>query len=322
MKNTKRYSAEDFKINQLEEKMQLIHANKFETIITLIGCLSTVVWTFMILILSNTNIGILPSIFQPLSICVPILLGTATTILLNKDNMKNYKKSFSCKNSKEKLEEYNRCEIEKETLKSINKIKNGVCNITKVNETHELIDYILKEQSKKIEVSVTKKVISKNFNVVRCRANKYGSLISHILIISMISTLCYNAPLILNMIQLSSKSTLFSLIMPFLISGIGVGSYIIKRNKDYKSIFNKLNNELGDNGIPEYNDYNEDFEIELENVLRETNLMLKERYYEYYKEMLGKSKKYKGKMNIKYEPINEDFEKQDEGKKIYVKKLY
>ena len=68
-----------------------------------------------------------------------------------------------------------------------------------------------------------------------------------------------------------------SLFTPLIIGTMGASGYMIKRNKDYMKAFNNLNNELGENSLP--NKINEAYEeqqyidFQIENKIREISIV-------------------------------------------------
>lgn len=329
MKNIKElYNKNIYEIDKLTEKIKLVNANKFDTTISTISCFSFVFYAIISVVFAYIckNLGPLPNIFGLLLIGTPVLLGTAlTNLLVKKYKVKQRFRSFSnSKNSKEKIEELTQYEIEKEKLISLNRILNNIHNVSSVNNNIEQAYMILSSASQNIDSLCVKKVLSKNFYFIR---DKFESIIK-------ISSACAFTPLILmaicivpqslNIVNVLPLPTLLNyIILSSVLGEISVITYYIKKNNDYKQVFEKMNNELGHEFISKYKEKNENFEQDLEKLIEETSISLNKDCDKDYIETKEKISEYIKHINNTYEPINqESIERQDEGKKPYVKRLH
>ena len=85
----------------------------------------------------------------------------------------------------------------------------------------------------------------------------------------------YDMPVIyLNQLEnIQFQASFFEIFAPLIIGSLACGSYCAKKINDYTSVFKTINNQLGDNAISEFRDYEEDRQIDknLENIIKDTS---------------------------------------------------
>ena len=112
----------------------------------------------------------------------------------------------------------------------------------------------IKEQYDKLDILTTQKVLHDNFWRIRSKSQKGTDILAATMIASMFAMFFTGFPLIMvrdAITYSSSFASLASIFAPFVVGGIGASGYMIKRNKDHKKVFNKLNSQLGENALEE-----------------------------------------------------------------------
>ncbi len=295
------------KIARLDEKIYIMQRNAFEGRLTISLGLSVISWVVtMFLLPMIINSGIIPIHFiAPLSIAVPALIGIiGETLLFKGQGIKKRIAAFSKSISqKEIIEETVKYEIEREKLKSSNKVLKRVCthleakqnvlnsisneynimekesdSIEKLKLNIEKYNEILAQKKRDIDTIATKKVLKERFGSIREKSQN--------IILSIFAggglMLAYDLPLVAinefgNNIRL--QSSILGMLAPF---GIGVcvcGGYLFKRAKDYAYAFRNINKELEHEALSETtndserkmdNNNIECFDIALENAINDT----------------------------------------------------
>lgn len=296
----KEYNENCTNINELNEKIRTIKANNFETKLTRTFAFSMIPWAATVLLSpAIINLGIIPiNLISLLSIGVPTLIGITGEMLLTKKlKYKEKLESFSeSKSQNEIIEESTRYEIEREKLRSSNKVlkkafdnlepeqylfnslsENDSKSFEKLNI--ENIDEILEKNKKEIDIITTKKFLKEKFWRIRDRFQKVIDFI----VISILGGIgfmtLYNTPTIAinlrNSIQL--QTSILGIILPLGIGGLVCGGYYLKRIKDYTYAFRNVNQELGQEALSDseiinkiYNNDIENLDIELENLINDT----------------------------------------------------
>ena len=296
----KEYNENCTNINELNEKIRTIKANDLETKLTRAFAFSMIPWVATVLLSpAIINLGIIPiNLISLLSIGVPTLIGITGEMLLTKKlKYKEKLESFSeSKSQNEIIEESTRYEIEREKLRSSNKVlkkafdnlepeqylfnslsKNDSKSFEKLNI--ENIDEILEKNKKEIDIITTKKFLKEKFWRIRDRFQKVIDFI----VISILGGIgfmtLYNTPTIAinlrNSIQL--QTSILGIILPLGIGGLVCGGYYLKRIKDYTYAFRNVNQELGQEALSDseiinkiYNNDIENLDIELENLINDT----------------------------------------------------
>lgn len=205
------------------------------------------------------------------------------------------------KTQKERIEESTKYEIEKEKLKSANKILkkiyddlsenenliNSLSTSYNINEkdvderTKEEIDdsikdikNILKKKQQEVDIATTKRFLKEKFWKVRDKYQKIFNILMFGMVGGAIFMFFYDMPIMyLNQLEnMQSQVSLLEALAPAIIGGLACGGYCIKRINDYTSVFKTINNELGDNAISEFRDNEKEkqFDKDLENVIRDT----------------------------------------------------
>lgn len=296
----KEYNENCTNINELNEKIRTIKANDLETKLTRAFAFSMIPWVATVLLSpAIINLGIIPiNLISLLSIGVPTLIGITGEMLLTKKlKYKEKLESFSeSKSQNEIIEESTRYEIEREKLRSSNKVlkkafdnlepeqylfnslsENDSKSFEKLNI--ENIDEILEKNKKEIDIITTKKFLKEKFWRIRDRFQKVIDFI----VISILGGIgfmtLYNTPTIAinlrNSIQL--QTSILGIILPLGIGGLVCGGYYLKRIKDYTYAFRNVNQELGQEALSDseiinkiYNNDIENLDIELENLINDT----------------------------------------------------
>lgn len=268
------------KFNRFERKLGYIGAYAFLSYLPLMAGLLLTIRYGDISFLSN----LAPGITLPIgTIVIPSIIGIAVNKIVDKKyNIKNRLKEFSsAKNEAEKIEEEikNLIEIEKTSnrnnaiSKSINCIKENCSILDKFSSKYDIkekedvsenVDADIKELSqnlkckeKELDILCTKKVLANSFHQIRIKTKIFDTLV-YSMVGGLMLALSTAAPTLalnnIGKIQISSFSPLF----PFFIGyGASVG-FFLKRNNDYKKVFNRFNSELGFDRLSNYldNEYN------------------------------------------------------------------
>lgn len=211
------------------------------------------------------------------------------------------RKFSKAKNQKEKIEESTRYEIEKEKLKNINKILKKNYNdllanenlINSLSESYNIteknidertkeevannienINNILQKKQQELDIATTKSVLIEKFWRVRNKFNIFFDVIGIGMLGALLCTLLYGMPIVyINELENIQNSTgLFSVLAPAIIGNLVCGGYCVKRISHHTSAFKTINNELGDNTLPEFSNYEKDKQIDkdLKNAINET----------------------------------------------------
>lgn len=299
------YNENCSKIDDLNEKIRALNANDFETKANCVMGFSILPWIASILVMPGIiKSGIIPlNLVQPLFVGIPALIGiTAEELFTRKSNCRERLRKFSnSKTQKEKIEESTKYEIEKEKLRSANKILKKIYddllanenlinshsisyNITEkdvdertkeeIDDSIKNINNILQKKQQEVDVATTKNVLKEKFWKVRDKFNRFSDILTFGMIGGMMFML-YNMPIMMYLNQLENiqfQTSFLGALAPAIIGGIVCGCYGIKRRNNFTSAFKTINNELGDNAISEFNDYEKEKQIDknLENIIRDT----------------------------------------------------
>lgn len=197
-----------------------------------------------------------------------------------KNKIKERMKSFSTANTQsEKIQEEVKYTIEMEKTKNRNKAIQQTLNMLRTNQSainslskkYDIYGKKLlqtEEETKKnvgefsklldnkyaeLDILTTKKVLNEKFRIVRSKTQRIADFIITGLIGITYTLIYLGFPIILTSIstrKYMQSTRLMYLFVPLIASFIGVGGYMVKRQKDYMKVFNNLNNELGVNALP------------------------------------------------------------------------
>lgn len=135
-------------------------------------------------------------------------------------------------------------------------------------KVNELSDF-LKEQYNELDILITQKVLHDNFWKIRSKMQKRKDLILASIIagiIPIISIITY-LPVMEKIAYSTSFTNFATFFIPAIASSIGVSGYMIKRNKDKRTVFNNFNLQLGENSLVDMYKKIEDIQNEKEKIM-------------------------------------------------------
>ena len=206
-------------------------------------------------------------------------IGTVGNEMLDRKlKVKEKFNEFSnAKTQYEKLEEEIKYTIESEKAKNRNKVVKEAMNLLiskqiifdslsnkynffnennshTIEESKEIVDKLsknLKDRVNELDVLSTKKVLHEKFLSVRMKYKQVIDIMVPGLLSGLLLMLMVNFPFIIARV---SETVIYGSIAPVLapmaVGITGVSGYMVKKNKDYKRLFDKLNNDLGENALP------------------------------------------------------------------------
>ena len=293
------------KIDDLSKKIRALNENDLETRATGVMVFSILPWIASILVMPVIiKSGIISlNLVQPLFVGVPILIGIIAEELFNRKSKccERLKKFSNSKTQKEKIEESTKYEIEKKKLRSANKIlkknyddlsenenlinslstsyniiERDVDERTKeeIDDSIKNINNILQKKQQEVDVAATKSVLKEKFWKVRDKFNRFSDILKIGVLGGMTSMLLYDMPIMyLNQLEnIQFQTSFLGVLAPAIIGGLACGVYGVKRRNNFISVFKTINNELGDNAMSEFSDYEKEkqFDKNLENIIMDT----------------------------------------------------
>ena len=140
----------------------------------------------------------------------------------------------------------------------------------------EDLSELLKDKHTELDILTTQKVLHEKFWRVRTNGQKVME-ISLAGMLGGLFIMTYGQMPLLIVSDYLASSSLISIFVPFVGGIVGFSGYMLKRNKDYINAFNHLNNELGENALPDKikNAYEEqqDIDAKIENKIREISMV-------------------------------------------------
>ena len=264
-------------IEKNEKRMKIASANSLENKLLSISGLSAIGYLFFFFTFSEITKGgltIFNDIIQALSFPIIIIgsslcFGTLMNHCISKGlKIKEKYKSFSnAKTEAEKLKEKIQYQIELEKANNRNKTIEETLTIvesyqtmasrydlnTKTNhqskeETEKKaqeLSNIIKEEYNKLDILTTQKNLHNNFWRIRSKFEKITNIITTSMIAGLFNMIFMSLPLVAVKDAIVYGPSLLTFIASTLVP-LGVGcavssGYIIKRNKDQKKVFRKLN---------------------------------------------------------------------------------
>lgn len=275
------YDENRVKIDEFSEKIRTINANTFETRALSVGGLSFFSWLILFFLTpSIVKLGIIPlGLIQPLSYCIPLLIGIVGETIINKkfeckERLKVFSKS---KNSRELLEESVRYEIEKEKLLNANKIIKNVYD--QIEAKQSLIsalapDYdikskdeeeksanvlgikvdnlndVLETNKKNIDMLTTKCVLKNRFWRVRDKFQRVTDIALSILFGGMFTMSFVSLPILaINTAETLIKTSLFNFTLSMLTGCLVSGIYYTRKSINHMNVFKRINKDLGNEAL-------------------------------------------------------------------------
>lgn len=261
-------------VNQLENKTLITSLFSFFGYMGLFVAVAFLMKLFNINFIKNIlTVFSYPGILLGSSFTIGII---ATTLFYKKYNNKNRLKDFSkAKTQLQKLEEeiYYQIELEKANNrnkaidKSIilldenqsiwNKISNrydlidrdAPKNKDEANQKSDELSTIIEKQYDKLDLLATKKVLHERFWRVR---EKWARRVDNIIASAVVSISIFAFSNLQSLLFAGvTTPSLVAVFIPLIVGFIGSNIYLTKRNKDYKIVFNNLNNDLGENALLE-----------------------------------------------------------------------
>lgn len=145
-----------------------------------------------------------------------------------------------------------------------------------VKKRVEDLSILLKNKFAELDVLTTQKILNEKFWRVRTKGQKVIDIIMSGMMGGFLTMMYGEMPILIVRDYISSLG-LMSLFTPLIIGVAGVSGYMIKRNKDYMNVFNNLNNELGENSLPdkisEAYEEQQDIDSKIENKIREISIV-------------------------------------------------
>lgn len=311
-------------MRKLKYKIDVINRNKEDlNLKTIGGIYSTLASIIYLIVMFFTLEGvILPiGISHLLLLVIPSILSVLGDLLLiKKFKLKEYLRNFSnAKKQTDLLEEETRYEMEYQKLLTINKVLKSVCehmNIKKelIGELSVKFDIIPKSKEKKcikdlaLELSELESLYSSNmdelqkinikeflknrFNDVRNDFMRYNTTFISVMASSVIEMMIALFPNIYMIYYQNIALGLLPIISPSIIVAIGGYLYRKIKNKRRLDVFNKINHELGENGLTDTIDRENErtLEQEFEHLLKtvcenkEELIELQSKYAQMYEE--------------------------------------
>ncbi len=268
------YNENCIKIDELNEKIQIIKANNFETKLISVVSISLIPWVAMaISVPLMITSGLIPSfLISPLSIGIPAIIGlVGETVWMKKHKYKEGLQNFSkARSKKDLIEECTKYEIEKEKLKNINKILEKACDglderqnlLNTLSNEYNIIEKdhrskeeikrnyeksrdLLEQRKKDLDVTTTKKVLKEKFGKIK---NKFQMLIESIIFTAFggaAAMMAYDTPLIaLRNLGGNIQLNTLNVAIPLTIGILSCSIYSLKKSKDYTNAFKSLNEQL------------------------------------------------------------------------------
>ena len=295
-----RLDKETEQINSSMEKVKMAENNKFEHKAGETFAFSML--PYLILFILTTTIhktgflGSLPvELVNTAFIGGSLILGNTIRIIIDKKyKIKERIAAFSkAKNESEKIEEQVRHTIEYEKAKSksnivsqtyyllnnnqdmINRIskdfnlydKNNDMTKEELDKNIQNMSNILKEKYDELDNLITKKVLSDKFASIRVGMVTTKDLLTYPLTGGVFAMLIFDMPL-LAFQSMAQNGSLFSVLAPFFFGTVATGSYVVKRNNDYKKAFKSLNEELKEQSLSEKSENPHEETCDLENKIQ------------------------------------------------------
>lgn len=282
-------------IQKIEYKNKVLNENKFESKMLFVLFCSLLPYIVTCLgAIRLANASIIPNELVPfLSVALPLVIGISSLNVFNKKtNIKDKMNQFSsAKNYKELLEEEILNEIEKQKLISFKRISNDVKKNSyfydenvgtslmddprseeEISESIEEVEKLLEENKKELDISITQNVLKDRFITTRDRWQKFMKVAIYGGIGGILACFLLVVPCLgvtgLNIGTLGFFSTLSV--------GAATGTlFALKREHDYKTVFNKINSSLGKNAITLKSNFENDlgYVKNMENLLRNRFMM-------------------------------------------------
>lgn len=296
-------------ISELNSKIGFLETSKFYVRLAESAVFAMIPWMITTFTLPKiVTWGFLaPQLINPLGIGIPVLIGT----LIHKKKRKKSKNeetlsSFcSAKTEAEKVEEQVRLVILKQKLKKkkvileeeLEKIAEKENCIKSLSDEYDIVlkneenisleelnkkvkelKSNLQEEEPKVDILNTQAVLRDEFFDVRCKQQRILDMVVSSGIPSIVFTLLYNLPsaMLETGLHIEAPWELASIIAS-LIFGASAGALgMLIKHKIDKQVFQKLNAELGEDAIPEIEDFSRDYKKEFEKQLVETYEIRKE----------------------------------------------
>jgi len=270
-----------------DERMRMSKVNSLEYKSGLTLVFSMLAYTVLLLTSKALGASVITSIFPGFTYPIVLIgsslvIGTVGRVLFDKKfQVKDRLKEFStAKTQAEKLEEEVHYQIELEKAnnrnnainQSLKDLDSNQILLTKVlrrfnlsdktapqskEEAEKIIDELtthLKEQYNKLDIFSTKKVLHDRFWKIRQKFQRRIQTMTAIMLSGLFSMAFCSFPIMLIKDVIPSGSLMSILAVPFtplIVGAVGGSLYMLKRNKDYKKVFNNLNDKLGEDALEE-----------------------------------------------------------------------
>ena len=298
---------EQIKISDVRKKISYVNQLEYKVIETIAFSLVSYICLLILFVILTKN-GIISSLIKtiPAKSFLFILAGSSLCvgtigrkILEWKYKTKERLKAFTTADTQmEKIQEEMKHTIELEKAKNRNKTIQQTMNLLSSNQSVlkslssndkeiaqtkddvkkriEDLSTLLKNKYAELDVLTTQKVLHEKFWRVRTKSQKVMDIIMSGMMGAILTTALVEIPIIIVRDYIASLGWM-SLFTPLIIGTMGASGYMIKRNKNYMKAFNNLNNELGENSLP--NKINEAYEeqqyidFQIENKIREISIV-------------------------------------------------
>ena len=289
LEEAKKQNDEQIAISDERTRMAKVNSLEYKGGITLMfSMLAYIALLFTSLGLTKSlGAGVITNIFPGFTYPIALIggslgIGVIGRVLFdNKFKVKERLKAFStAKTQTEKLEEEVYYQIELEKANNRNKAIDESIKVLNLNQTMlsrissrydlndktaphskeeaekkaEELSAIIKEQYEKLDILSTQKVLHDRFWKIRQKFQRRTETMMAPMLSGMFTMFFWSFPTIFIKDIMPSGSLLTTLAVPFapLVAGVVGGSaYMLKRNSNYKKVFNNLNAQLGENALVE-----------------------------------------------------------------------
>lgn len=286
LEETKKQNDEQIAISDERTRMSKVNSLGYKGCTTLFFSMlayAVLLLTSLGLTKASVIANVFPGFTYPIALIGSSLgIGTIGRVLFDKKfKVKERFKAFStAKTQAEKLEEeiYYQIELEKANNRnkaideSINVLNANQSILSRISSRYDLSDKtapqskedaekkveelstIIKEKYDKLDILSTQKVLHDRFWRIRQKFQGRTETMMTPMISGLLAMMFGSLPTMVVKDIMPSGSLSTSLVVPFvpLIAGIVGGSaYMLKRNSDYKKVFNNLNAQLGENALVE-----------------------------------------------------------------------
>ncbi len=303
----KEYNDNLKKIKELDRKINLINSNTISNKLLIASIPALILQFAYILGPTFINIGANFNLVHVVSCILPIVIGFISQKVILKKPKEEFEKFSNSKTEKEKTEEKIKYILEKNKFKNENKIISKIYDDLSSNEKSidalsqnylvlekdnndrtekeitsniEKLTKTLLNNQKNIDMISKKCTLRDRFYDVRNKINRLKNIGFYTLVASYVVPIITEITFMLLSIYKIGNIVFNPIITftPFVVGGLSGLIYSIKYNKDNYEVFNKYNNELGNNALSNSDSYKDELELnsELKKLINDTVLIRKQ----------------------------------------------